>query len=85
MVSIGGLYHRRTLGLGKHAASAVTPERRRHIVPLIDGGGPPPGPLPRVRQPWTGVTNERRAGCKWNVCAAAFMVIGNIKHESQAA
>lgn len=44
MVSIGGLYHRRTLGLGKHAASAVTPERRRHIVPLIDGGGPPPPP-----------------------------------------
>lgn len=29
------------LGLGKHAAPAVTPSRRRHIVPLI--GPPPPG------------------------------------------
>lgn len=47
MASIGRLYHRRTLGLGKHAASAVTPERRRHIVPLIDGGAPPPGGLHR--------------------------------------
>lgn len=70
------------LGLGKHAAPAVTPSRRRHIVPLI---GPPPRASAEGPPARDGVTNERRAGCKWNVSAAAFMVIGNIKHESQAA
>lgn len=74
MAPIHRLYHRRA-----RPASVMTPKRHRHVVPLIDA--PPLGRLPRVRQPLDGVANER----KWNVSAAAFMVIGNIKHESQPA
>lgn len=76
MAPIHRLYHRRV-----RPASILTPKRRRHVLPLIDAPSPPLGRPLRVRQPLDGVANE----WKWNVSAAAFMVNGNIKHESQPA